>query len=605
MAYLTELIEHSSSPVNQQEFLGLNYALRVAPGELADMTNMTGDHFPLLSVREPRRVVGMLQNPQGLLAKQQLAWAAEDPIDQEMKLWYAGAPVMKLKKGGPKQLVSMGAYICIWPDKMYFNTIDHTDRGQMDHHTAIEAGTMSATMCRLDGTDYDMTAIHVGGKAPEGDVGALWMDTSSTPHTLKQKSGTDEWIQVATTYIKLQADFPEAWAQGIHEYDVVDVTGLVNAYTGESEAIREQLQTLETSCIVYGTGDNYIIVAGILDAAVQLSVEDSPIKFDRNVPDMDFITENNNRLWGCKYGLVNGQVLNEIYACKLGDFRNWNTYMGLTTDSYTVSVGTDGPFTGAATLRGYPIFFKEDCIHRIAGDRPSTFQMNTTMCRGVEKGSERSLQIVDETLLYKSRTAVMRYDGSSTMEVSAALAGKVFHEAAAGAHAGKYYISMRDDENNWHLYVYDTKRGLWHREDDTHAICLADLDDVLYLERDDGMLITLTGGTEGTEEGLIEWSATFGVDGYEYAEQKYLKRYNLRMQLPKGSRATLYIQYNSDGKWQRQGTIKGQGLSTFLLPVAPHRCDHLQMKLTGCGPMKLYGLGRILEIGGDGSVNRR
>ena len=74
---------------------------------------------------------------------------------------------------------------------------------------------------------------------------------------------------------------------------------------------------------------------------------------------MDFVIESGNRLWGCRYGkALNGETVNEIYASKLGDFRNWYCFAGISTDSYTASVGTDGAFTGAVTYMGRPIFFK-------------------------------------------------------------------------------------------------------------------------------------------------------------------------------------------------------------------------------------------------------
>jgi len=80
---------------------------------------------------------------------------------------------------------------------------------------------------------------------------------------------------------------------------------------------------------------------------------------------MDFITESGNRLWGCKYGVADGETVNEIYCCKLGDFKNWECYQGVSTDSWRASCGTDGKWTGAATLADSPIFFKEDCFHRV------------------------------------------------------------------------------------------------------------------------------------------------------------------------------------------------------------------------------------------------
>ena len=131
-----------------------------------------------------------------------------------------------------------------------------------------------------------------------------------------------------------------------------------------------------------------MIIEGLLSSSLQALKEQS-VSIDRTVPDLDFICESNNRLWGCKYGIENGQVVNEIRASKLGDFRNWSCFMGISTDSYAASIGTDGAFTGAISQRGYPVFFKENAIHRVSGSSPSSFSIQTTNARGVQTGSWR------------------------------------------------------------------------------------------------------------------------------------------------------------------------------------------------------------------------
>ena len=66
------------------------------------------------------------------------------------------------------------------------------------------------------------------------------------------------------------------------------------------------------------------------------------VKAERRVPDLEYLTECDNRVWGCS------SSENVIYACKLGDPTNWFSYRGIAADSYAVTVGSDGPFTGAA-----------------------------------------------------------------------------------------------------------------------------------------------------------------------------------------------------------------------------------------------------------------
>ena len=105
----------------------------------------------------------------------------------------------------PKKIVSMGAYCLIWPDKVYFNTVDLTDSGGMERRLTLNGENLSAIMCRGDGTDYDMTSITQGTTPPENPGnGDFWLDTSGDSDVLRQYIiGTMEWIEVPTIYTKI------------------------------------------------------------------------------------------------------------------------------------------------------------------------------------------------------------------------------------------------------------------------------------------------------------------------------------------------------------------------------------------------------------------
>ena len=226
------------------------------------------------------------------------------------------------------------------------------------------------------------------------------------------------------------------------------------------------------------------VVIGLINQVIE---QEGGVTITRKMPDMDFIIESENRLWGCHYGPdADGKMVNEIYACKLGDFKNWNCFMGISTDSYAVTVGTDGPFTGAITHLGYPLFFKENCVHKVYGNYPANYQIITTTCRGVQNGCSRSLAIVNETLYYKSRSAVCAYDGSLPVEISSAFGDVVYRNAVAGYLGNKYYISMLDDSGRYHLFAYDTLKGMWHREDNTGAMQFCNCNgDLYYIDHKD------------------------------------------------------------------------------------------------------------------------
>ena len=589
------LFVQKNTPAKEQAvtevFYGYDHNLQIQDGAFYDLENLTGDYFPMLAPRMRRSTMKALG--EGTL----LGWTARDGV-----LWYVwqgatlpelycGGILQELPQGvtlttGEKQLVSMGAYLCIFPDGIYYNTLKPTDAGYMARKNTVtptSAAKLTITLCTPDGAG--ITASATDTEPTDRTNGMYWVDTGSEPHALKQWSASSaQWVQVATTYVKLSLG---GIGVGMKQYDGIILSGIDGT---------EQAKALNGSHVLYGAADDYIIITGILDTtAEQTSGE---IITNRRLPELDYVTECGNRLWGCYYGVgQDGDMLNEIYCCKLGDFRNWECYMGISTDSYRASVGTDGKWTGAATLADSPIFFKEDCFHRVYPSATGAHQVVVQKCAGVQNGSAKSLVVVDDRLYYKSRMGVCVYDGSLPSEIGSCFGTKLYYNAVAGGARGKYFISMEDEGHNWSLFVYDTRKGLWHREDDTHAADFARVDDELYF-LEDGTLKTVYGSV-GTLEAPVGWMAETGIMTYGLVGKKYVSRINLRMQLPKGSFVDFWVQYDSDGVWRHCGHIEGRGLRTFLLPIRPARCDHLKFRLTGKGEMKLFSLARVLEAGSD------
>lgn len=576
-----------------QIFDGLNRGPRPAAGELADMENLTAEHHPVLAPRKPRGIVARLTNPQGLLGKDSLCYA------DGATLFYGGAAVegitlSTLEAMEPKQLVAMGAYILVFPDKVYFNTQDWTDRGHLENTREVVCEPGSGVRCRLcrrDGSVYE--AYTTGPQAPQdpGD-GDLWLDTGGSVHSLKTYSETmAAWSSVPSVYLRLDG---AGIGLGFSEYDGVTITGL-----GEDAipGLESQLKALCGGTVLYGAGDNYLVIPGILDR--EWLQEEGTVTVKRLVPDMDFVTECGNRLWGCKYGLVDGKAVNEIYACALGDFKNWNRFLGLSTDSYAASRGSDGPWTGAATYLGSPLFFKENTIERVYPAPGGAHQIVETHCQGVQKGSAGSCAQVGGRLFYKGPTDVCVFDGSLPVPVSRALGGESFRDAAGGSLGDKYYLSMKDSGGDFHLFVFDSGKGLWHREDGIRARFFARVDGELFFVDGDNRLMAAT-GREGEPEGPVSWMAQTGKLGFSQAESKYISRLNLRLRAAPGSEVEVFLRYDSQGPWEKKGSIRGEDAPrSVTLPIRPRRCDHLELRLQGKGDCRVYSLSKITETGSD------
>lgn len=572
---------------------GYNHNLRIGEGEMFDMRNLTSDDVPVLAARRPRGIYAAPANAQGLIAKDALCYVdGEDFVINEYRV---NMGLSTRPEDCPKKMTSMGAYVLIMPDKKYINTADLTDFGSIEAEvTTTEPVTF--TLARVDGSD--ISADIISPVAPEEpDDGMHWIDTSSTPHVLKTWSAASAmWVSVVVTYIRIQSpNLGKAFGQ----YDGVTITGLkdtelIDAETGETIE-NEDINAIDGSFAIWEKGDDFIVIIGMLDQSATIR---NPVSIARRMPLMDFIIERDNRIWGCRYGKnLDGEVVNEIYASKLGDFKNWFCFMGLSTDSYIASVGSDGRFTGAAHYKDYALFWKEDMLHKVYGSQPSNFSVQAIPCRGVMLGAEGSLATVNETLFYQSRTGICAYEGALPVEISAPLGGIAYTGGIGGGHGNKYYICMMDSGQTWHLFVYDAAKGMWHKEDNTHAMCFCSARNELYfIDTADGKIKTVLGSGDPGEES-VEWMAETGDIGINYPDSKHLSKIDIRTRMDEGSKMNIFIQYDSCSIWLPICELQCKSLRSFDIPVRIRKCDHLRLRIEGSGTMKLYSMVRTMEYG--------
>ncbi len=569
------------------EFKGYNHNLRIGAGEFFDMKNMTSNYYPVLSPRGKRGVYVKDGSYYGMIAKDSLCYVKgtqffinKNPVD--------GLVLTERQK----QLISMGAYVIIMPDKKWVNTKDLT---YGDIEASFEATSARYAMCKADSTEYG--DIHQSATPPDPEEHDMWIDTSVSPHALKQYSKSSSvWNQVATTYVRISA--PNI-AENFSQYDAVKISGLppqladmndttVVLWDAYHDPGDEKLSRIE------GTND-YIVIVGILD---EVMTYESTLSLARTMPEMDFIIEANNRLWGCRYGpAANGEIVNEIYCSKLGDFKNWNCFMGISTDSWVGSCGTDGQWTGAITHMGYPLFFKENYLHKVYGNMPSNFQVQTTPCVGVQKDCEKSLAIVNTTLFYKGRSGVCAYDGSLPIEISYPLGNEVYSKAVGGAIGNKYYVSMNDAYEKRHLFVFDVSKSMWHREDDIPVEEFCSCRGELYAIAN-GEIITML-GSDTPDTSHVEWMVETGEIGISSPDSKYISRLTLRMAMDFGSEIVIYASYDFNDAWEQVCVLTGDSLRTFSIPIRPKRCDYMKLRIEGVGAAKIYSITKTIEQGSE------
>ncbi len=556
-----------------QAFGGLNRASRIGEGEMQGEENLSSHRYPLLCPRKSRvrRISG--QNLRGL------GWM-DGPVYVTDNHIVVGGKIHPLTIGGTDEItiLSMGSYLLffhlgMYMSPSYLNTADPQDYGLVDNLIGFSTANVNLKMelCNREGTVYSVTPQSEPPASPSG--GTLWLDGSG-PLCLKQwDSGLKSWTAVADTYVKLSAPH---LGDGFSRGDGVTLDGL----TLPDGAV------VNPCCTLTEVGDNFLIVPGILP---RTTVQTRGVfRVLRQCPQLDYVVEAGNRLWGCRYGPSHkdGTLVNEIYACALGDFKNWNKFEGLSTDSYVASRGSQGPWTGAVTYQGRPVFFKANSMETVYPSSGGAHQISVANCRGPVPDS---LAVCQEVLYYCTGREVVAYDGSYPKTVSQALGPLSCTKALAGALGDKLYLSIPGG-----LYVFDTALGIWHREDSPQIRHFAGDTNTLVFSTKDS-IYEVEAGQEP-----VSWWAESGAFELATEHRQFLRRLLLRLRPSPGAWADVLVSYDDQETWHHVSHVQGDGsLITHQVVIFPRRCDHLRLRLEGHGQVEIYTLTRIYEQGSD------
>ena len=317
--------------------------------------------------------------------------------------------------------------------------------------------------------------------------------------------------------------------------------------------------------------------------------EAEEITVSREVPDMDFICENDNRLWGCKG--------DEIYACKLGDAFNWNVFDGLSTDSYAVTVGSAGDFTGCIGYLGYPLFFKEQQIYKVYGDKPANFQVMGSATMGLAAGSSGSLAVAGEVLYYLSPVGICAYTGGLPQSLALPFGAESFKNAVGGSDGLRYFVCMENSAGEARLFVYDTRHRVWMAED--RGLRIIDfgsepggvfLDDGGRIYFRENLLLPFPDSVVKEDEAALRSMVEFGDFVFSSPDRKGISKIQVRLETDAGSRVEVMIRYDSGDGYEPVASLTAESKRSFLLPVIPRRCDHFRLKFCAVGKWKLYSL---------------
>ena len=593
MRYHGSSSSHYYGRTSQKGFGGIVNTAGAGNGDILEMSNMSSDDYPVLATRP------LSYRKYTLFGLNIIAGYGMECIDGDIyracKL-QGGVSPMLFRNGDPiaslfannmqRSIVKIGTSICVFPDKMYYDTRMNDARRYRDHAEAADAGeNRENNVCLFwDDEDVYLPEIYLNGRWQDFCPGGMMEYSYSGAITIK--NGTYGGESATANTIEYTGSLDRAAAKVFEVGDAVTISGCDDAANNKTAIIRE----IEESGgkVILRFYENTFEIPG------QTTYYSA--KIERKVPDMDFVFCHNNRLWGCKD--------KSIYSSKLGNPFVWADYDSLADGSWSVDIA-DGKFTGACAY-SYPRFFTRDHIYTIYGDYPMEYQMTDDVILGCEEGSDRSFAIVAGRLFYKSPYGFVVYTGSLPYSIDSDLGTQRYHDAIGGAAGYKYYVACKDAENKAHTFVYDTKNGTWHEEVNAFDAEISGFahDDGLLAEFGDG--IYTMGIPMSIPEGApneIQAAHAADISKPEYLKsrvlfapwtlsgstnKKQVKDIHIRHRIEPGASITVRLYIDGVMNETFHKIITGDGMT--VVPGIPRRCDYWQLELTGKGEYKILDI---------------
>lgn len=599
----------SRSQMETVQFVGINYSDNYAEGALAESKNLSARRYPYITARRARNKLEEYSGASALTSWEKLVTVKDN------KLYYGDVECGELAPG-EKQFAVINTKLVIFPDKKYVDLSAAvlkpsekkiTVSGAEFYHNAIIVefaysnfpfsigDNITISGCANEGNNIS-TVIRGAIPLPDGAGGASLIIYTPNATFLESKETGEVTISLQALELNIkdlgvEIEIPDVKFSTSEIEFTLPLESEMSFVVGDSVTIsgcalndNNKTATIKDIKITYSSD---VMMCRIIFGEDTFSEsEDHTVTLTRAIPDLDYICESENRIWGCS------NKDRTIYASALGDPTNFYNYEdGLSTCSYAVAVGSEGDFTGCCKLGSSVLFFKNNMLHKMLGSYPAEYTLYSYKMEGVAPGCHKSMQIINETLVYVSEHGVCSYTGSSSSMLSSALEGKIFTEAVGGSDGLRYYLSVKES-GEYKLYTFDLKTGIWLHEDNTKVVDFARVGNVLYLLDSEGGVYLADYEEEDKE---IEWMALFKPFYETTAGRKKHSQLLIRTELPSSSWMKVEVRFDG-GRWREVGKIIGADARPFTVPI--NRCDKFEIRLSGVGPFVIMSMLRKFSVGG-------
>ena len=547
-------------------FRGINRGSNCSEGELWDCFNLSSDNLPYLSQRGAREQLGEFKSPTAVHAHNGIA-----VVDGTSFLYKADDEEEFTEKitvtEGKKEIAQLGDRILIYPDKISYN-VSTNKAVPLEAEIALDRRYSHYT----DSSAY------------------IWFT-----EVYHNRIETED-ILVSDGIRVNGVEFESYKAKELYEKfevgDVISTSGGGYKNNGSTfilfdveKGIIRRIERSGRKTTVYFDDDTFF--SSLEHGTSTYLMMKNELTIKKEAKNLVHLCEHGGRVWG-----TDGQ---EIYASAYNDIKSFDRFEGVSSDSYALSVSTPGEFTACAAYSSHIIFFKEDSIHRIYGNRPSNFNMVVSSAPGVQKGSYNSVKMLNDRLFYKGVDGVYMYGGGVPTLISSCLGQEKYTDAVAGVWGNKYYISMKNSKGEYELFVYDMLNNVFFKEDNTELVDTAQKDGELLILEKSGKLMKINGSTDTKD---IEWSAELREFNEVINERKGYSRLTLRAELEEKSYINVEIATDS-GRFEVVKTVSRPGKNVICISIPPNRCDSFKLRFSGKGGCRVENLVREFVTGGE------
>ena len=525
------------------QFGGLSRTEEIAENEASDMKNGSSRSFPCFAPAKGRKTIAEVSGIECAISPRLISGEKIESFTgvASDRFYYNGEEKFTLTpQDRVRCLVDFNGNILIFPDKKYYSYVDDS-YGEI---AASVSGAVGFSVVSTDGAKENRI------KLASGLSDVFKKGDSITIACTEKRNCT---YQIASKYEQAQSG------------DIVSC--VVGSVISDTE--------ISVSC--YDRDAEYVFFK-------EGTYENTTLS--RAMPDIVIACTANNRVFGAD------QFGETIYASKLGDFKNWNVFEGLSTDSWYGSVGTEGPFTALCSLGSQVVAFKDNYIHQLYGETPNNFAIPKQIAGGCIDG--RSVAQIRGQLFYLAHDGVYVFAGGNPVKISSALS-LCATGGVGGTDGARYYISVEKADGT-ELLVYDAECDMWHKEDEFSAVSFIKYNDKLYAA-DENTLYEIGSGDTG------EWF--WQSKCFDETDMNLSAVVNLYVKAELKENSCLRVLVSCDGGDMTEcAAISYSGRKAVRVPVRFRASESYQIRIAGKGDAQIKAIERVVYSGGRNETAR-